>query len=42
LAEARPLWEEARDLYAAVKVPDGVVECSAHIARLPAPRGLVE
>jgi tetratricopeptide (TPR) repeat protein len=32
--ESRLLWEEARDLYAAVKVPAGVAECSARLARL--------
>jgi tetratricopeptide (TPR) repeat protein len=31
-AEARPLWEEARQLYAAAHVPVAVTECSAHLA----------
>jgi tetratricopeptide (TPR) repeat protein len=31
--EATPLWEEARDLYAAVDVRAGVNECSARLAR---------
>ena len=32
--EARRLWEEARDLYAAVNVREGVAESSARLARL--------
>jgi tetratricopeptide (TPR) repeat protein len=32
--EAKRLWTEARDLYAAVKVAPGVAECSARLARL--------
>jgi tetratricopeptide (TPR) repeat protein len=32
--EARRLWEEARDLYAAVNVREGVSEASAQISRL--------
>ena len=32
--EARQLWVEARNLYAAVSVPQGVAECSARLARL--------
>ncbi len=32
--EAKQLWEEARDLYTAVDVKDGVDECSDHLARL--------
>jgi tetratricopeptide (TPR) repeat protein len=32
--EARPLWEEARELYAAVNVQVAVDECSARLARL--------
>jgi tetratricopeptide (TPR) repeat protein len=31
---ARLLWEEARDLYEAASVPQGVAECSARLARL--------
>ena len=31
---ARGLWEEARDLYEAAKVREGVAECSARLARL--------
>jgi tetratricopeptide (TPR) repeat protein len=31
---ARGLWEEARDLYEVAKVPQGVAECSARLARL--------
>ena len=31
---ARWLWEEARDLYAAVNVPEGVAESSARLAAL--------
>jgi tetratricopeptide (TPR) repeat protein len=34
LEDARRLWEEARDLYAAVDVPEGVAESSARLARL--------
>ncbi|MCG8603982.1 tetratricopeptide repeat protein [bacterium] len=34
--EAKKLWQEARDLYAAVKVQEGVDECSQHLARLGA------
>ncbi len=32
--EAKPLWREARDLYAAVDAPVGVAECSRRLARL--------
>lgn len=32
--KAKRLWKEARDLYAAVGVPEGVAECSAQLARL--------
>jgi tetratricopeptide (TPR) repeat protein len=32
--EAKRLWEEARDLYAAANVPEGVAESSARLARL--------
>ena len=32
--EAKRLWGEARDLYAAVNVREGVAECSARLARL--------
>jgi tetratricopeptide (TPR) repeat protein len=32
--EARRLWEEARDLYATVNVPEGAAECSRRLARL--------
>ncbi len=32
--EARRLWEEARELYAAVNVQEGVAESSARLARL--------
>ena len=31
--EARRLWEEARDLYSAANVPEGVAECSARLAQ---------
>lgn len=31
---ARSLWEEARTLYAAVRVPDGVTECEGHLSKL--------
>jgi tetratricopeptide (TPR) repeat protein len=34
LEDARRLWEEARDLYAAVGVQEGVAESSARLARL--------
>ncbi|HSB63846.1 MAG TPA: tetratricopeptide repeat protein [Thermoanaerobaculia bacterium] len=34
IEEARRLWKEARDLYAAVKVEEGVRECSARLERL--------
>ena len=34
IEEARLLWEEARDLYTAVNVPEGVAESSARLARL--------
>lgn len=33
-AEAKRLWAEARDLYAAAKVPEGVKECSRHVSLL--------
>jgi tetratricopeptide (TPR) repeat protein len=33
-AEAQRLWQEARDLYAAVDVPAGVDESTARLARL--------
>jgi tetratricopeptide (TPR) repeat protein len=36
VAEARRLWAEAKDLYAAVNVPAGVAECSARLANLAA------
>jgi tetratricopeptide (TPR) repeat protein len=32
--EARKLWQEARDLYAAVQIPEGVAESERQIARL--------
>jgi tetratricopeptide (TPR) repeat protein len=32
--EARPFWEEARELYAAVNVQEGVAECARRLARL--------
>jgi tetratricopeptide (TPR) repeat protein len=32
--EAKRLWEEARDLYAAVNIPEGVAESSARLAQL--------
>src|SRR5258705_82111 len=32
--EAKRLWTEARDLYAAVDVAPGVAECSSRLARL--------
>jgi tetratricopeptide (TPR) repeat protein len=32
--EARRLWEEARDLYAAAEVGEGVDDCSARLERL--------
>jgi len=35
-AEARALWEEARDLYAQVQVTEGVSECTARLASLAA------
>jgi hypothetical protein len=34
LNNARPLWEEARALYAAVNVTAGVAECSGQLAKL--------
>jgi tetratricopeptide (TPR) repeat protein len=34
IEEARLLWQEARDLYAAVKAEQGVRECSARLERL--------
>jgi tetratricopeptide (TPR) repeat protein len=34
IEEARLLWQEARDLYAAVKAEEGVRECSARLERL--------
>jgi len=36
IAEAARLWTEARDLYAAVAVAEGVAECSARLAALGA------
>lgn len=39
---ARRLWEEARDLYAAVNVSEGVAESSAHLARLVSRQESVE
>lgn len=32
--EARRLWREAKELYAASKIPQGVAECSRRLARL--------
>jgi tetratricopeptide (TPR) repeat protein len=32
--EARPLWQETRELYMAVNVQVGAAECSAHLSRL--------
>lgn len=34
IEEARRLWEEARDLYAAAEVGEGVDDCSARLERL--------
>jgi hypothetical protein len=34
IEEARRLWEEARDLYAAADVGEGADECSARLERL--------
>jgi hypothetical protein len=31
---AKPLWEEARQLYASVNVPEGVAESSKRLAQL--------
>jgi tetratricopeptide (TPR) repeat protein len=36
MAEAARLWTEARDLYAAVAVAEGVAECSARLAAMGA------
>ncbi len=34
LEQARRLWSEARDLYAACNVPQGVAECSRRLSHL--------
>lgn len=33
-SQARALWEEARDLYMAADIDDGIAECDAAIRRL--------
>ena len=39
---ARSLWTEARDLYEAVNVKEGVAECSLRLARLTQNSGELE
>jgi tetratricopeptide (TPR) repeat protein len=34
ISEAKQMWVEARDLYAAASVPEGVKECSRHLTLL--------
>jgi tetratricopeptide (TPR) repeat protein len=36
LAGARALWQEARNLYDSLRLEEGVRECDAHLAHLPA------